>query len=193
LRQLDRVLSWIQSEVGKLLQAEYYVGVDLGKKQDYSVIVVLRKDGEVFKVVFLKQFKLGTDYSAVIGYIKVICDKLRRVAQVNVDQTGAEYFVEDLKKVVSVPVEGIMLTVPSKQEVLGHMKKMMQDKRLLIPYDEELIQEINAERFELTKSGQIQFSHPDGTHDDMLWALALACYATREAVPPGTGVVILNS
>jgi len=192
LRQLDWILDWIQSEVEKILQAEYYVGVDLGKKQDYSVIVVLRKDGEVFKVVFLKQFKLGTDYSAVIGYIKVICDKLHTVIQVNVDQTGAEYFVEDLKKVISVPVGGIMLTVPSKQEVLGNMKKMMQDKKLLIPYDEDLIQQINAERFELTKSGQIQFSHPAGQHDDMLWALALACYATRGTVPPGVGVVVLN-
>lgn len=61
---------------------------------------------------------------------------------------------------------------------------VMQDKRLLIPYELELTSELNIERFELTKSGQVQFSHPDGTHDDRLWALALAVFATREPMFP---------
>jgi len=61
---------------------------------------------------------------------------------------------------------------------------VMQDKRLLIPYELELTSELNIERFELTKSGQVQFSHPDGTHDDRLWALALAVFATREPAFP---------
>jgi len=42
-----------------------------------------------------------------------------------------------------------------------------------------LTSELNVERFELTKTGQVQFSHPEGTHDDILWAVALAVYATR--------------
>jgi len=33
------------------------------------------------------------------------------------------------------------------------------------------------------KSGQYQFSHPSGTHDDSLWALALAVYASRPERP----------
>ncbi|NIR14168.1 hypothetical protein GWN63_00425, partial [Candidatus Bathyarchaeota archaeon] len=50
---------------------------------------------------------------------------------------------------------------------------------LAIPYDNGLIQELNVERFQLTKSGKIKFSHPEGTHDDRFWATALAVYATR--------------
>ncbi|MEM2925699.1 MAG: hypothetical protein QXJ68_08450, partial [Methanocellales archaeon] len=42
-----------------------------------------------------------------------------------------------------------------------------------------LIAELNTERFELTKAGHIQFSHPSGTHDDRLWALALAVYGAE--------------
>ena len=41
------------------------------------------------------------------------------------------------------------------------------------------IAQINVESYGVTKDGQILFSHPDGTHDDELWALALAVYATR--------------
>ncbi len=59
------------------------------------------------------------------------------------------------------------------------MKQLMEEGRLHIPYDSELINEMNVERYELTKTGQMQFSHPGGTHDDRLWALALAVYASR--------------
>src|SRR5438105_383864 len=33
------------------------------------------------------------------------------------------------------------------------------------------------------KSGQLRFSHPSGTRDDSLWALALAIYASRPERP----------
>jgi len=168
----------------------FFIGVDLGKKRDHSVIAVIQKNGDILRLVFIKRFKLGTEYGAVMGAIRVLCEKLNTVQKVCVDQTGAEFFVEDLKKVVRVPVEGVMLTVPSKQEVLGHLRIVMQAGKLFYPYDPDLLNEITAERYELTKSEQIHFSHPEGTHDDGLWALALAVYATRHAPPPG--VAILN-
>ncbi|MEM5867277.1 MAG: hypothetical protein QXG39_05095, partial [Candidatus Aenigmatarchaeota archaeon] len=146
---------------------------------DYTVIAVLAKEAGKLKLVFMKRFKLGTEYASVIGYLKVLSEKLRSVEKIVVDQTGAEYFVEDLQKSVKSPVEGIILTMPMKEEVLGNLKTIMENKRLAIPYDSELIAELNTERFELTKSGHYQFSHPEGTHDDMLWALALAAYGAE--------------
>jgi len=141
------------------------------------------------KLVFLKQFKLGTEYGAVMGAIRILCEKLNTVYKVCVDQTGAEFFVEDLttlfkKEGIHVSVEGVMLTVPSKQEVLGYLRTIMQARKLYYPFDEELLNEITVERYELMKSGQIQFSHPDGTHDDRLWAVALGVWATRGVKPP---------
>jgi len=52
---------------------------------------------------------------------------------------------------------------------------------LHIPFDPELFKEINVERFELSKSGKILFNHPDGTHNDRFWAVALAVYAAEQA------------
>ena len=57
---------------------------------------------------------------------------------------------------------------------------------LHIPYDPELFAELNVERYELSKSGKILFNHPEGTHDDRFWALALAVYAAEMAPPPAT-------
>jgi hypothetical protein len=61
---------------------------------------------------------------------------------------------------------------------MGFMKRTMQKGLLRIPYDSELINEINVERYEQTQTGQTKFSHPNRTHDDRLWALSLAIYAS---------------
>ena len=50
---------------------------------------------------------------------------------------------------------------------------------LHIPYDAELFHELNTERYELAKTGRILFNHPEGTHDDRFWALALAGFASE--------------
>jgi len=55
---------------------------------------------------------------------------------------------------------------------------------LHIPFDPELFNELNLERYELGKTGKILFNHPQGTHDDRFWAVALAVYAAEQAEPP---------
>jgi hypothetical protein len=40
-----------------------------------------------------------------------------------------------------------------------------------------------SRRYDLRKYGAIGFSHPNGTHDDVFWATALAIYATVEMAP----------
>ena len=54
---------------------------------------------------------------------------------------------------------------------------------LHIPFDADLFHELNVERYELSKSGKLLFNHPQGTHDDLFWALALAVYAAELAEP----------
>ena len=78
-----------------------------------------------------------------------------------------------------------MFSAPVKQDIMDFLKMMMQQKRFLIPYQLELANELNVERFQLTKAGQIQYSHPDGTHDDRDWAVALAVYSTQGPTVPG--------
>jgi len=55
---------------------------------------------------------------------------------------------------------------------------------LHIPFDPDLFHELNVERYELSKSGKLLFNHPQGTHDDQFWALALAVYAAEQVKPP---------
>jgi phage FluMu gp28-like protein len=166
----------------------FYLGVDLGKKHDYSVIAVVTKqpNQEHVHLVYFKRWPLETPYSSVIGSVRVIVDKLHNVQKCLVDQTGVgEYIVEDMQKGGIRNVEGVMLSLPKKQEVLSHLKQLMENELFTYPFDVDLYAELNVEQFELTKTGQMQFSHSDGTHDDIFWAVALAVFATRARPVPG--------
>jgi len=166
------------------LTGSFYAGVDLAKKEDFSVVAVLRKDEDAFRLVHLNVFPQGTEYVGVINYLKALSERLKTIHRFLVDQTGVgEAVLEQAQKTVS-NVEGVVLTAPQKQDVLGYLKLVMQERRVLFPYELDFLQELNVERFELSKSGQILFSHPDGTHDDRLWAFALAVFATKTTPYP---------
>jgi len=164
---------------------QFTVGADFGKKIDYSVVAAVDKQGEKLRLVHIHQFPLETAYASVIGYVKALSDRYKTISKVLADQSGVgEYIVEDMARAEIPGVEGVTLTVPVKQEILGYLKQLMQNGVIQIPYDSDLIAEINVERFEMSKGGQILFNHPEGTHDDLLWALALAVWATRGVKPP---------
>ncbi len=163
----------------------FYAGCDLGKKRDHSAVALVEKTAEgELRLVHLRSFRLGTEYAQVMGHLHNINKRLDAVHTIEIDQTGVgEAFVEETIRSGLKNAHGTMLMLPMKQQILVYMKKTMQEGKLSIPYDPELINEINVERYKLTKTGQTEFSHPDGTHDDRLWALALAVWSSRPEVP----------
>ena len=69
---------------------------------------------------------------------------------------------------------GINLSQPTKQDIMTFLKHCMEDGLVHIPYDREFMNELNVERFEVQETGKLKYSHPPETHDDRLWAFALA-------------------
>ncbi len=171
----------------------YFVGVDLGLKRDSSVVAVVEKRGQELYLVHLKPFKLGTEYGHVLGFLKKLSNGSDAVRRVYVDQTGVgEVFMEEARKSGLKNAKGIMMTLASKQDIMMYLKRTMEESRLFLPYDSEMINEMNVEKYELLKTGKTQFSHPDGTHDDRLWALALAVYASRPEIPTYKPVILFG-
>jgi phage FluMu gp28-like protein len=136
--------------------------------------VVERKEDRL-NLIHVNRFPLETNFASVIGYIKALCDRWRNVVAVYPDLTGiGEYVVEDMIRSGIPNVKGVKFTVESKENMASVLKDRMMRGDLRIPYDRELINELNVERYELTKTGHILFSHPEGTHDDRFWAVCLA-------------------
>lgn len=76
-----------------------------------------------------------------------------------------------------------------KVEYLAYMKLTMQQGRFKMPYDQKLCTQMNEQRYEYSPSGQLRFWYPPGSHDDMLWAVALALWATKR---DSDGVVVVK-
>jgi len=162
----------------------YYAGVDFGKLADYSVLTVLKREAEILKLVYLHQFPLETPYGQVIGHL-VRADQKFSFRKLLVDQTGVgEPVTEEISNQGIRNVEGIKFTVQTKEELLSSLKIAMEQNRLAIPYHRQLCEQINEQQYSYSKSGHLQFSHPENAHDDMLWALALSVYGARELRRP---------
>ena len=84
---------------------------------------------------------------------------LKTVHRIYIDRTGVgEFFVEQAAKEELKHVKGIMLSLPEKENIMGLLKRTMEKGELKIPYDSELINEINVERYEQTQTGQTKVS-----------------------------------
>jgi phage FluMu gp28-like protein len=179
---------------------EFFVGVDLGQKQDYSVVVVMEKQGHLLRVIHVHRFPLRTEYASVIGYVKSLQDRWRVIRSVYVDYTGVGVgIVEDMVKSGIQGVTGITFTVNSKEDMANILRERMRQGEVKISYvpvrksgDIDLTVELNVERYMLMKTGHVGFSHPEGTHDDVFWALALSCYGAVQAPMPGRGAVMAD-
>jgi len=158
----------------KPAQGEFYAGLDLGKHQNPSVLAVLKKEQDnTLRLTHMHRFPLKTPYATVIGYTKTLCEKWQKIQKLLIDMTGVgEYIVEDIQNTgINTQIEGIKFTQETKEQLANNLKQLMTEKQLKIPYDPELIAELNTERYQLTKEGRIRLTHPEGTHDDRFWKI----------------------
>lgn len=82
-------------------------------------------------------------------------------------------------------MEGATLTAEVKEDLMAKLKLALEHRELILPKENtQLLVQMTAQQCETTKSGTLKFSHPAGTHDDQLWSLALATYASHQQSPP---------
>ncbi len=173
-------------------RGNFYIGVDLGERVDHSVVAVVDRKPNRLELVHLHRFPLGTSLASVIGYVKALRDRWDRVLSVYIDKTKhGDYIIEDFKEAGIPEAEGINFTLQTKQEMAQILKQRMQQGILKIPYDRELLDELNTQKYHLTKTGHITLTHPPGTHDDKFWALALAVYTAETQKPKRKPIIII--
>jgi len=182
------------------LKGPYYAGLDLGKQVDFSVLaVVQRTEKGQIRLIHKRQFPLSTPYPDVVAYV-ARAHQIFNFDDLFVDKTGVgDVIVDELEAIEGLRnVKGVFFTDIEKENMLNHLKLLMEKKLLrILGDDKQLIAQINEQQYEYLKPKTAQeriylkFWHPPGRHDDHLYALALACYASTEAPPPGKGAILL--
>ena len=170
---------------------EFFLGLDIGQVRDYtSLSVVERVDGMIY-LRHQKLFPHPTTHAHFLGYVKRLQDLWGGFMKIRVDFTReGPSLITDMQNAGIDNAEGVNFSLPRKSEMANLLKQRMLSQQFLYPlltwekpYRSDICTELNVEKYQLRKDGNIGYSHPNGTHDDIFWSIALAIYATVEMQP----------
>jgi len=157
---------------------QYYGGIDLARKRDYTVITIL--DDELRLIDFIRFTGVNWDIQK-----EKIAEMVRKYdALTLVDQTGVgDPIVQELL-LSDVYVRGFTFTAEKKRSLVQNLIFGFGEKKLQLAKIPVLIEELKALDYKQSESGNISYQAPEGMTDDCVMSLALAYWAaTREAWP----------
>lgn len=171
-------VDWQQREQGHL-----FVGIDIGRKHDLTVIWVLEKLGDTYYTRHVETLR-GMRKS---DQEKIIWPWIERSRRTCIDATGLGIgWTDDAQdRFGTLRVEGVNFTGASKEAMAYPVRGHMEDRRLRIPYDPAIRADLRAVTKQVTSAGNVRFTaerNADG-HADRFWALALALHA--DSLPGG--------
>jgi catechol 2,3-dioxygenase-like lactoylglutathione lyase family enzyme len=197
------------------MNEHYFVGVDLGQKQDYTAIAVVERaevqtgfDWACWAPVMetrhslrhLERVRLGTPYPEVVARVREVVQTQNLAGRcvLVADATGVGGPVMDLLRADGLPCELVPVTitggdqaqhagrtwrVPKRDLVIG-LQVMLETGALRIAADlregETFVKELTNMRVKVSASGRESFAAwREGAHDDLVLAVALACWRSR--------------
>ena len=179
-------------------RAEYqngrcFIGIDIARRRDLWVAVVLEKIADVLWVreLITRRGITFAEQRAIVRNLALHYQPVRII----VDQTGmGEAVVEQLQDDHGkLRVEGVLLTSPRRLDVATALREAFEDARIRIPTDEAVRADLHSVHAEAGPTGAprliAQRSNTDG-HADRFWALALACAAASSTAQPAAGITI---
>jgi phage FluMu gp28-like protein len=162
-----------------------YVGMDIARRRDLTVIWVLELLGDVFWTREIVEMRRAS-FSAQEAELDRIFRQYepRRLCM---DQTGmGEKFVEDMRLKYGLGVEGVLFTSNVKLDLANTLKRKIEDRLVRIPIDKNVRDDLHSIKKITTSAGNIRFDaeRSEGSHADRFWALALALHAASTSGPP---------
>ncbi|MCX6904971.1 MAG: hypothetical protein NTW03_16130 [Verrucomicrobia bacterium] len=166
-----------------------YLGVDVGRDHDLTVLWVLEQAGDVARTVAvecLQNQPFDAQEAALAAWLEQPA-----LARCCIDATGlGRQFAERAQqRFGAYRVEAVHFTGAVKEELAYPVRVAFERCAVRIPEDRFIRADLRAVKKETTASGNIRFSADRGKngHADRFWALALALHAA--AVPAGAGPI----
>jgi hypothetical protein len=178
------------------------VGLDLGQKRDHTAIAVVERLKGRLMVIHLERVALGTSYPDIVARLRelVRSDVLQGRCAVVVDATGVGAPVVDLMQAAGLGCEVTAVTITSGERESWHAPVWSVPKRKLIAGVQVALErgqlriarrmrEVGALMRELVDvrmttgrgAGRVRIGADGyGEHDDLVIALALACWRAKK-------------
>lgn len=158
-------------------------GIDWARYSDYTAVIAMAISQGGCRVIGIDRFnRMGWD-----SQIARVAEFLRthKVNSALADSTSiGDPLLEQLRarlwqSGIDVAVEGYGFTNSSKRDLIDHLALKFAHRTICVPRDEQLIKELQYFEYELTQFGNVRMNARTGVNDDLVIALALACWQSR--------------
>lgn len=160
-----------------------FIGVDVGRAHDLTVIWVVEKAGDVSftrRVITLDRQTFDAQEAEL--YKLLALPQVRRCC-IDCTGIGRQFSERAQKRFGTYKVEPVNFTGPVKEELAYPVRAGFEDRTVRIPSDKLIRSDLRAIKKETTAAGNIRFTADRGKngHSDRFWALALALHAGKAA------------
>jgi phage FluMu gp28-like protein len=164
------------------------VGVDWGRYRDYTAVVAVRGKSNRAEVIAcdrwsqMRYHSLAVKVAAFaksVGAKRIVCDATG----------GGDPITEILQtEFADLSIETFTFTRSSKTEIIESLASTLERGHVRLLGDTALIRELECFEASTTDEGHTRYAAPEGSHDDLVCALALAC----SGVPRSGGLGLLT-
>ena len=156
-----------------------YIGVDLARSHDLTVIYILEKRDDLLHTRDIITFQNQPFAIQEQTLYNLLAPE--NVLRCCIDQSGLgrQFTERAIERFGSWKVEGITFTPETKEKLAYPVRTAFENRTIRIPQDSLLRSDLRAIRKETTFAGNIRFTADRGKdgHADRFWALALALHA----------------
>jgi len=177
-------------------------GLDVAFSNDYMALVIVEKnsDGKIRLVHFSTWRKF--DWQLWKHDMRAKQHKFN-IDWIYVDKTNNQSVVMELEE-IGMRIEGVSFTNTSKYDMIRNATKQIVTGELVMPVvsaiqsesqkrlAQELIEQIREQEYS-HESSNVKLTHPQGRHDDLLWALCLALYGVSLQWNTSTPLIVCLS
>lgn len=182
--EIRRLQSRTMKEIADL-PFDLYLGVDVGREHDLTVLWLDAKIGSVLTpVAVVEMSKVEFDRQEAELYPMLGLPRLRRGC-FDFTGIGRQLGERAQKRFGTYKVELVNFTAAVKEELAYPVRAAFEDRTALVPADKFVTSDMRAIKKETTAAGNIRFTADRGKngHADRFWARALSIHAAK----PGLG------
>ena len=150
-----------------------YGGIDwgAGNGNDFTVLTLMDEDAAVTKIWAARD----REATEQIDIIANIINSYPSLKTITIEQNSiGEVFYSMLKKKTKKDIRKFVTTNDSKRRIIEQLITAFAQKTITIPYDEELLKQLQHYNIEKTAKGGYTYNGADGVNDDYVVSLALA-------------------
>lgn len=160
---------------------KYFGGLDIGRADDYTVLTIVNENNQT---VYCERWRQD-EWSKIIDKVANVINEYQAKTYVEVNNQG-DVFFEMLQKKCKRLIEPFMTTTKTKPIMIEDLAVLFEQKDISILNNQWLIDELEAFTYIYNQTTRnVQYSAPQGIHDDSVISLSLAIQSRKHLLNKG--------